>query len=546
MTKQRRHRTSFLANLSLRTKMLGTCLLMVLMLGFIILLTIRIVYTTQHEKYRQMEQTALAATDQMVAISVESALSIAQNIYTNDAIYTFLNKKYASSSAYYEAYYPLQQNTAMNIADTNIVSRCTIYTDNPTVLSGGSIQKLSSAKDAYWYQCFIDMNKSTILCIDPEDDSMYIVRRMDYQTLETGESVLCLRINSAALEQYIQQLGFEGELYLISGGNLVFSNDTTDTSVQDIQINSDFACITRNYYTFELEYYASASEKSLMDFLGGNLPLFGMLLGILVLMCIFLLMQYRNVRKRLKNAIREYRANRTFAAFHKGEQGSDEIGTIIDICTELSERLMRQDDQFDANNSNLVQKSTAYNELFTTAMRLDAELHVRTQLAEICLPGETSEQFTAATELGLVRRVAKHCGAAAIGGNPEIPVHWKVPAYALALITEDVLTRLGAASVEMRADEEALYLTYSAAKPLRSTDSLRLQAVFEEDEVTDAYDFARAAYLNPYLRLKHCLGSRADLQVLDKGNFQLTLRISFPTEEIQPEQSDNAAKGDAT
>ena len=47
---------------------------------------VRTILITQREKYRQMEHTVVTASEQIVNLSVESAVSIAKNIYTNEAI----------------------------------------------------------------------------------------------------------------------------------------------------------------------------------------------------------------------------------------------------------------------------------------------------------------------------------------------------------------------------------------------------------------------------------------------------------------------------
>ena len=75
------------------------------------------------KKYSQIEKTVISSTEQMTTIGVESAVSIAKNIYTNEPVYDFLNKEFKSSSDYFEEYYPLQKNTALSTADTNIVKK---------------------------------------------------------------------------------------------------------------------------------------------------------------------------------------------------------------------------------------------------------------------------------------------------------------------------------------------------------------------------------------------------------------------------------------
>ena len=125
-----------LSNLSVTLKFVFVELFLLFAVLTITFAMVRTISLTQKRKYSQMEKTAVTASEHIMNMSIESAVSIAKNIYTNEAIYEFLNREYSSSSDYYSVYYPIQQNSAMNIADTNIVNTCIIYTENPTVLPG--------------------------------------------------------------------------------------------------------------------------------------------------------------------------------------------------------------------------------------------------------------------------------------------------------------------------------------------------------------------------------------------------------------------------
>ena len=226
---------------------------------------IRSIQATQKEKYKQMENTAVSATADLMNVTVETAVSIAKSIYTNGNIYNFLNTEYSSASEYYSVYFPLQENTALNIADTNIIKSCLIYTSNSTVLTGGNIRKLSEFKEQYWYKYFIKTKKPTVLCIDPDTSELILVRKLDYQNLKTGESYICMYLEPNVLSSFADDFGFDGELYVMSGGDLIYSSNKDDTSVDSIVIGPDFECIQRNYYTTEMEFYSCSNKKGFKD-----------------------------------------------------------------------------------------------------------------------------------------------------------------------------------------------------------------------------------------------------------------------------------------
>lgn len=526
MKNKGKHRYSLISNISIGKKILFIDGMVVLVLIIIALAMYRTVSDAQNDKYDKMEKTALTATEQIMDMSVDNAVAVAKNIYMNEAIYDFLNKKYSSSSAYYEAYYPLQQNTAMSIADTNLVEKCMIYTANETVLDGGSIFKLYSARNEFWYLYFQKMNKSTILCVEPSSKKLILVRKLDYQHLDTGDSYLCLEMNRDAMSQFVDSLGFEGELYIMSGGDLLYSSDSDVRSAGDISISPDFECITRNYYTFDVEFYSCASKKSALSMILNNNQLVISFMAVLLIVTLASLTVFFNVKRRIAQAVKVFRAAGNMDAIQKGCNGSDEIGQLLDICREMSDGMIRKGNESRISSDFLQQKSIDYEALFTTAMRLDAELAVDSRLPEIKTDTE-DEEIMLSNETELLQIIADKYGAE-LRSNAEMSPEWKIPAYSLALIGEDIFTHYGSCSVNIVSAENGVRLEFECEKTARSTDTLKFSAIFEDGGIADEYSFSRNFRFNPYLRLKHCLGSGVDAEIKNKRCFFLALTLKYP------------------
>ena len=272
------------SNLSVRKKFLIIDIMVVLAVILTWMTMLSSISKTKEEKYKQMEMTAITASDKLLSVSLEYAFSIAKNIYTNEAMYEFLNTEYPSSAAYYEAYYPLQRSTAMNTSDISIVRNCTIYTSNPTILTGGNLKQLDSAVGDYWYKAFKKMGKPIILCIDPDNGSMKLVRKLDYIDINTGDSFLCVELNTDEIANLADNIGFDGELYIMSGSNLIYSSDKSAKTADDIEIKPDFECVTRNYYTTDIEFYSCSHKTKMKDFLTANkILLTGLLIVVVTL-----------------------------------------------------------------------------------------------------------------------------------------------------------------------------------------------------------------------------------------------------------------------
>ena len=524
MEKQKKHRSAPFSDLPIWLKMTVLLLLLVTAVCLSCLAMLKTVKKIQQEKYYQMEVTAITSAEQIMNMSIETAVSIAKNIYTNDAIYEFLNTRYASASAYYETYYPLQQNTVMNMAETNIVKSCTIYTENPTVLVGGNIQKLEPAKSEYWYQCFQNMGKPTILCVDPDTATPVLVRKLDYRSLSTGESYLCLEMNKQVLTQFVEKLEFADDLFVIGGGSLLYSSSEDVKTIDDLTITPDFECITRNYYSLDYEYYSRSKQQSIGSLIIENKWLLIGLVVVLLLVMVCCIGIFFGMGMRISPVLKAFGDGSSIPELSKGTNGKDELGRLLDICGSLAERIQVKGDESQQNSESLMRKSTEYQSLFETAMRLDAELVMRERLPDLVLEN-TAYEIPLAKEVAMLKKIASKLGAKCI--SDEIPAgQWKIPVYSLALIADDVFRRYIDPSVTITIADGTARITFESPKAPKQLDSLKLRAIFEDSNVSEVYDFNRSYRFNPYMRLKSCLGDRADIEIIDKNMFKFTLKIT--------------------
>ena len=528
MEETKKRKTFPFSNLSVTKKFLIIDIMTVFAVLLVWAAMLNTVSKTQKSKYRQMEQTAVNVSEQMVGMTIENTVSIAKNIYTDQSIYEFLNRKYPSSSAYYEAYYPLQQNTTMKLADTNTIKDYAIYTANPTILTGGRIKKIESSQNEYWYKNFKKLGKPTVLCIDPDSRKLYLVRKLDYLSIDTGESYLWIEIDINKMITAEKSLDFDGELYIMSGSTVLFSSDDSGKSADDITIRPEFDCITRNYYTLDIEYYSYARRNNLGSFIALNKILLTALLIVVLFIAFTGQIFSLNIRRRVKPVFSEYKNTGSLHSIEKSSMGRDEIGKLIGICCEMSDRLTEKGSEYQLSSDSLMRRDSDYRSLFTKAMRSDAELTVARRLPDIKLE-LPDEYFPLSIESALISRLADKYGVR-YEGDIRKNDRWRVPAYSLVLIAEDIFSHMNGDSVEVSAADNSAEIRFSVDKPPRSTDALKLHAIFEGDVVCDDYTFDRNNRFNPYLRLKHCLGSNVDITINSKNKFSLTFMINFNTE----------------
>ena len=111
--------------------------------------------------------------------------------------------------------------------------------------------------------------------------------------------------------------------------------------------------------------------------------------------------------------------------------------------------------------------------------------------------------------------------------SDEIPLEgWTVPAYTIVLIGVDVFRRFIDPSVTVTVDGTVARISFDSPVKPKSTDSLKFRAIFEDNNVSEVYDFDRNYRFNPYLRLKACQGSGVDIELNDKNHFRLVIKLT--------------------
>lgn len=516
MKKIKHHiKKSLVSDIKLNTKSDIINIVSILTSLVVIVAMIRGIYVSQQQKHSDMQKKIVTASEQLMEMTIDSGVNIAKSIYINEHIYEFLNTEYGSSGEYYDSFYSLQHNNPMAIADTNIINHYMLYTENKTILNGGNISLFDAVLDTDWYHEYKKLNKPMIVYIDDETDVVSIIRRLDFQNLTTGESCLKLDLNMKLLTDYCDNLDFNGKLYIINGGSLIYSN-IPDIDIEDTDINPDFECYIKNYYTADIEYYAYENRNSLKDFIKNNI----LFIVIFILLLIARISIMNIFNSDIKNRIRrsaEMILNES--GTNNYSNGKDEIGEILDMCIKASERLAENTTHNKRHNEEIRESSSRYRELLTTAMHLDAELVVSQKYNNIFR--RYSDNIPLSYEINNIRQIIPDL---IVSGISDI----KVPPYSLFMIADDL--KNDNLSVIVSRNKNNIDITFRCDVQ-EQFKTLRLNAIFEEKTVTNAYSFSYNNPYNPYMRIVHCLGDRISVKIKTRNKFTLCITI-------KPEKSD--------
>lgn len=533
--------TSPFSNIPINIRLLLVCFLTFAPSIVLIFTIINRFSDAEQTRKRATEQTITAVAEQYMNTSVENIVSIAKTIYTNSALYNFLNTAYPSTTDYYDAFYALNNNNSLIIADNPNIQSFTVYTDNNTILSGGNISSLAKVKDQAWYQEFQRLNKSMILYCDTETLTLSLLRRLDYSTITTGECIMKIDINGASVQAFFEGLHFDGNIYVMSDGALFYSN-ITGIGKTDAQIDSSYSCLTKNYYTVSIEYYARANKEDLIGFIKQNL-LYGipfLLFYTLSVIVTFFLM--RNVSTRITRLTNCYTTNGSFHQIKDDKSGKDEIGQLHGCCVDLSYQLERMLHEGMALDTQLERFRKENDALLLQALHQDAVLSfrtLRTENAMLPLP-PPDVPVPIAEELQRLRdclpqlksdaqnQLSLRLELADTGQSTILPL-------SLVLLAQEVIN--AAKSVE-----EPVSLCLSVASVggdcsliLRSSETktaasrlLKLRAIFEGERKTASWNFQSGYPYNPYLRLKEYYRSSITCSIETAPTLTMTLTLHAP------------------
>lgn len=499
--------SSVISDISIKAKTAVLTATVVIAVVSAVLAMFHAVRISQEEKHKNMQKMIVTASEQLMEMTIESSVAIAKSIYTNENIYNFLNKEYSSSADYYDAFYEFQEKTPLAIAETNIINKYTIYSENPTILNGGKISTFDSELNADWYHAYKKLNKPMILFVDSDDNTVSLIRRLDFQNIRTGESCIKLELNTRIVTDYCKNFNFDGELYIVSGGAIIYSN-IEDMTIENTGINQDFESYIKNYYTADIEYYAHETRETARDFFLENIIFIVFIAVILILFVASMVIFSANMTKRMTKATETLRTGGK-----PDDCGKDELGNLVGVCADISEKLSQRSSESEKTNEKIIQKKSIYNMLFNTAVNLWAGLETARKYPE--LQSGTAEDIPLADEIRNLSLIG--VDVKSDGDIAEI----NVPACSLVLVCGNLTEDGGKLSAEYKGSE----IVFSKETKESPSKVLKINAIFETENIAEEYTFSQDSEYNPYIRLKSRFGGDISAEASDRGGFRLVIKF---------------------
>ncbi|MFE6076569.1 sensor histidine kinase [Paenibacillus sp. NPDC057886] len=202
-------------------------------------------------------------------VTIDQGVGLSYSLYADPVFNDTLSRQFHSHFEYIAAYNSYLKGEFSGQMSQGI-RWYQVYTDNPTILSSGYIERLSDAvRNSNWYIQF-QAYSAPYPALIAADQMLSLVQRLD--NIDTGgvEQLLKIDLNMDVIKQHFQNSGFDGKVYLIDpGGRIQFSNDLTAGTSQvgklysEIQFPNKTISFERTYTG--INYLEGWSLQGVMD-----------------------------------------------------------------------------------------------------------------------------------------------------------------------------------------------------------------------------------------------------------------------------------------
>ncbi|WP_253298904.1 cache domain-containing sensor histidine kinase [Paenibacillus barcinonensis] len=175
-------------------------------------------------------------------VTIDQGVGLSYSLYADPVFNETLSRSFSSHSEYIRAY-----NSYLKSEFSGQISQgirwYQVYTDNPTILSSGYIERLTEAvRKSGWYQQLKD-HTAPYPTLVTGDQGLSLVQRLNNSDTGGIEQLLKIDFNMDLMKEQFRNSGFDGSVYLVDPeGYIRFSNRSSSgpTSVRELYGNMEF------------------------------------------------------------------------------------------------------------------------------------------------------------------------------------------------------------------------------------------------------------------------------------------------------------------
>lgn len=343
-------------DLTIRRKLIVLFVFCVLLPLFVTDGVILYIIRQDENSRQQYEMSNIAsAVEADFKSTVESAVKPTTGLLINRAISEFLDREYDSVVDFYNERYNILTNP---FAKINLESRdliVTMYSDNPTIVNGGTFGRIQSQENEPWLDAIKEAGSDAILVsyflgdkhrTDPIKKRLAIVRRLDYYKDLKYEKLVKVDIDYGALVRKFNDMKYSVPVYLCEGDKILYSNKGYSDVI------TPFAFLDgseRFAYESEFELYGMnlrvliGNDESMGIRMKGHLPIIILLLLVNILLPLILMyiinVSFVSRLRMLSDAFDSVNEDRNSLEVIEDVRGRDEIGSLMRNYNQMVLRL---------------------------------------------------------------------------------------------------------------------------------------------------------------------------------------------------------------
>ncbi|MCR5420536.1 MAG: histidine kinase [Lachnospiraceae bacterium] len=196
-----------------------------------------IIYTMNRDERQRQEyefKNIATVVGNNITNLYEDILGTMNSIYLDKTINEFINTDYKQPYDYYSANYRLLRQSLAGSTFNKTGYNVSIYTDNPTVISGGVFRSIDSATGSEWYKAFLESNKPIFgyyyygdseQIIKTGRRNLCVLRKMNHFRNLGREVIIKTEVNYNELVRTLNSMNFVPTVYVCSGDTILLSND---------------------------------------------------------------------------------------------------------------------------------------------------------------------------------------------------------------------------------------------------------------------------------------------------------------------------------
>ncbi len=200
---------------------------------------------------------------------VEGCISIASNLCTDKVINQFLVRDYTSNLEYFNDYKTtLQNNVLRYYYNSQKINQIILYTDNATIINGGSFWRIDTILDTEWYKEFVHSGKDIYLATYYDEKKKYLgiqstprtislIQKLDYFDTGVMEKFVKIDLQYTAIKNEILNEKIDGDIYICNKEYVLFSNQIAENERKAFLPQSD---LDINQATYQDSFKVASDE----------------------------------------------------------------------------------------------------------------------------------------------------------------------------------------------------------------------------------------------------------------------------------------------